>query len=56
MDVLSFILRVDERSATKKLRPLPDFSGKRDEAVIFLLRGTTRFPPVHRCRAALRTP
>jgi hypothetical protein len=33
MDVLSFILRVDERSATKKLRPLPDFSGKRDEAV-----------------------
>ena len=48
LTVASFRMAVD--------RPLPDFSGKRDEAVILLLRGTTRFPPVHRCRAALRTP
>ena len=47
MDVLSFILRVDERSATKKLRPLPDFSGKRDEAVTVCSAVPPGFRPAH---------
>jgi len=38
-----------ERSITKKLRPLPDCSGKRDEAVTI---SAPRYHPVSACTRA----